>query len=96
MFVLQFLSQPDYRQQIQDFQVINDIGSGCGDAAIEALKQIPNSWIPALIDGTPYPTRFVMPFSFVIKGSKTEESTTKKETLKISATYLDELLVTVS
>lgn len=80
--------------RMQDFQVINNIGGGCGEVAIEALKKIPGTWIPAIVDGTPRPARFVMPFNFVIKGSTSEQPIKAVEKLRMAATYFDEFVVT--
>lgn len=79
--------------QMQEFQVINNIGGGCGEAAIEALKQIPGTWIPAIVDGTPRPARFVMPFKFRLRGSNSEEPIKAVENLRMAATYLGEFEV---
>ena len=80
--------------EMQDFQVINNIGFDCDESAIAAMKQIPGTWIPALIDGKPHPSRFVMPFKFVLEGSSSEESLKQKNDLRMTATYLDEFVVT--
>lgn len=84
----------DTEGKMQDFQVISNIGGGCGEAAIEAMKKIPGSWIPAIVDGTPRKARFVLPFSFVIKDLMSEEPIKEGERLKMTATYLDEFVVT--
>lgn len=80
--------------QMQDFQVINDIGYGCGKAAVGALQQIPESWLPALLNHTAYPTRFVMPFVFLLKGKATEKAIKIDEGIMPIATYFDEFVVT--
>lgn len=80
--------------QMQDFQVINNIGGDCGESAIAAMKQIPGTWVPALVDGKPHPARFVLPFRFVLEGSSPEEPIKENNDLMMTATYLDEFVVT--
>lgn len=63
-------------------------------AAVEALQQVPDNWLPALLDHKVYPTRFVMPFVFLIKGKSTEKPITIDEGTMPIATYLDEFVIT--
>ncbi len=37
---------------LSDFKLIKGIGYGCGEAAIEAFKKMPN-WKPAMVSGMP-------------------------------------------
>lgn len=84
---LYVLFEVDITGQAQNFKVFNDIGDGCGDAAIEAIKQVPNLWIPAMVDGNAYDSRFAIPVSFGIQldgKSVGKPKKTSKEPLPIS------------
>ncbi len=80
--------------RMQDFEVLNDLGQGCGAAAVSALKVVPAQWIPALIDGRPYPTRFIIPYRFEIENLPLEESGSAERDEIPVATTLDTFVVT--
>lgn len=90
------LFEVDTTGQAHNFQVINDIGNGCGDAILEALKLVPNLWIPALVDGKSYNSRFSIPITFKIEENGRQlgrPGKFKKENLPI-AKSLSEVVVT--
>jgi hypothetical protein len=76
------------------FTVMNDVGRGCGDAALEGVKLIPNVWIPAMIDGNYYNTRFIIPIKFQIgeDGKRGRKSSKKDEALPV-AKSLQEVVI---
>jgi len=50
---------------IEDIKVIKDIGDGCGEAAIEAMKKIKKRWTPAKdIKGKVRKCRKIIPIDF--------------------------------
>lgn len=49
-----------------NFQVVNDIGDGCGDVVLEGLKKIPNFWLAAQKGASVYRARFLLPATFRI------------------------------
>lgn len=53
----------------------NDIGGGCGNEAVRAVRQMPN-WKPGLFEGKPVRVHFTLPISF----SMTEKE--KKKALR--------------
>lgn len=48
------------------FSVLKEIGHGCGEEVILALKEIPNAWIPAFVDGEFVSSRFILPVVFAV------------------------------
>ncbi|UJP64714.1 energy transducer TonB [Mongoliitalea daihaiensis] len=89
---LHILFEVDSTGQAQDFKVFNDIGDGCGEAAIDAIKQVPNLWVPAMVDGKAYSSRFAIPVTFAIQldgKSVGRPKKTSKETLPISKTLTE-------
>jgi hypothetical protein len=86
----------DNTGQAHNFRAINDIGDGCGEAIIESLKLVPNLWLPALIDGKSYNSRFSIPITFKIELDGKQigrPKKLKKENLPI-AKSLSEIVVT--
>lgn len=46
------------------YEVVTDIGGGCGGAALAALLDVPYPWIPAQLDRVTYASRFILPVRF--------------------------------
>ena len=51
-----------------DFTVLEGIGYGCDEAAIEAFKKMPK-WKPALVNGTPVKMRMQMAYLYKLNVS---------------------------
>ena len=49
-------------------QVIKGIGGGCDEEALRVFKLIPDTWIPAKVDGNPVKTSMVLPVTFKLSG----------------------------
>ncbi|KOY88156.1 hypothetical protein AD998_10930 [bacterium 336/3] len=50
---------------IEDIRIIKDIGDGCGEAAVQALKKTTKPWKPAQNkDGKPVKVKKVIPVNF--------------------------------
>lgn len=58
--VVQFII--DEEGQVHDPEILRDIGSGCGHAAVEAVKEI--EFTPAKQNGRPVRIRYSLPISF--------------------------------
>ena len=88
----------DTTGQAGNFLVVNDIGDGCGEAAIQALKLIPNLWTVASKNNVKYKSRFIIPitFKFITDEKKVVGNTKKENTLKElpMARKLEEMIVT--
>lgn len=54
---------------LSHMKVIRDIGSGCGEAAIEVLNKMPN-WIPATVREKPVRFQFILPIKFALKSEQ--------------------------
>ena len=52
--------------EITNVSIARGIGSGCDEAAVNAVKNMP-PWNPGLQRGIPVRTRFIMPIRFVLK-----------------------------
>jgi len=52
--------------EITNVIVARGIGSGCDEAAVVAVRNMPK-WNPGLQRGIPVRTRFIMPIKFVLK-----------------------------
>lgn len=74
-----------------DIAVYNNPGYGCGEAAINAVKRIPATWIPARLNQTTYPARIVQPFLFKIPGSSQPIKQIEED--KPAGTYLNTFVV---
>lgn len=60
---LQFTVDKD--GSISDIKILRDIGDGCGDAAVEALRKMPAKWSPATnAQGKPVKVRKTIPVDF--------------------------------
>lgn len=57
---------------LSNFEIIKDIGGGCGDASIELLKNMPK-WSPALQRGQPISIEMKMPVKFKLPKVAEEE-----------------------
>ncbi|MEO6038683.1 MAG: energy transducer TonB, partial [Saprospiraceae bacterium] len=63
--VVSFVVEPDGR--MQRFQLLKDIGLGCGEESIRVMKALDEAglrWQPGLIQGKPVRTRQVLPIRF--------------------------------
>lgn len=49
-----------------DHIVVNKMGNGFDEAALFAVKKIPNDWIPGMLDGEPVKVIVNMPISFTL------------------------------
>lgn len=56
----------DESGNVVDPAVLRDIGAGCGEAAVEAIKKV--KFTPGKQNGTPVKVKFSLPVSFEIKG----------------------------
>ena len=54
----------DENGEATDVEIMRDIGSGCGEAAAEAIKKV--SFTPGLQNGSPVKVRFSLPVTFRI------------------------------
>lgn len=50
-----------------NYHVKKPLGYGIDEAAIKALKQLPNNWIPGLINGRPVDVEIAFPFIFSLE-----------------------------
>lgn len=48
---------------VADVKILKDIGGGCGEAVVEAVKNMPR-WTPGRIGGKPAPVTFTLPVYF--------------------------------
>lgn len=58
----------DEQGSIISVKILKDIGDGCGDASVEALKKIRTKWQPAMKDGKPVKVRKSIPVMFKLDG----------------------------
>lgn len=59
----------DENGAMKNIELIKDIGSGCGDAAMDAFEKVANSstkWIPGVTSGKNVSVRLTMPVKFRI------------------------------
>jgi len=56
----------DESGNVADPVILRDIGAGCGDAAVEAIKKV--KFTPGKQNGSPVKVKFSLPVSFEIKG----------------------------
>lgn len=54
----------DENGKVTDPKILKDIGAGCADAAVEALRNI--TFKPGLLDGTPVKVYYTLPVTFKI------------------------------
>lgn len=81
-----------------NFEILNDIGDGCGDEVLKALKLVPNFWIPANVGGRYFNSRFTIPVTFKIEIDGKpfgRPRKSKKEELPI-AKKLPEIVITAA
>ncbi len=73
-----------------NYTVINDIGDGCGDEVVKALKNSPLIWMPAMFENKIYTSRFIIPVTLTIQHLKDKnlKSTGKKRKHRRSKEYL--------
>ncbi|HHH49475.1 MAG TPA: energy transducer TonB [Saprospiraceae bacterium] len=50
--------------QLSDFQIIRDIGGGCGEEALRVIKNLPQIWIPGRRQNIPMRMSYVLPVRF--------------------------------
>jgi protein TonB len=50
---------------LTDFEIVNGIGSGCDQAAINVLKKS-SPWLPATQEGIPISMRYTVPIDFTL------------------------------
>jgi len=77
-----------------NFQIINDLGYGSGEAAVNALKQVPNHWIPALVNNESRISRLCLPVIFNIKGNTYGSSKKSNQDSLPVAKMLSEIVIT--
>ena len=93
------LFQVDSLGSAGGFEVINDIGDGCSDIILEAMKKIPNYWLPARKGAYSYTSRFILPVHFKIIEDGREVKSKKKDKTAIDlplAKELPEFVVTAT
>ena len=56
----------DIDGSISNVKILKDIGGGCGEAVVEALKNMPR-WRPAMAGGKPVRETFYLPVSFSLE-----------------------------
>lgn len=79
-----------------NYQIINDIGDKCAEEVINALKKIPNYWLPAKMGEKTVPSKFILPVTFRMIVNDREISPKKSRYNELPlAKELDELLILV-
>ncbi len=63
-FEIDTLGQPT------NFSIYNDIGDGCGSIVLSSISNVPGIWIPAILAGKRYRSKFILPVSFEMEGVK--------------------------
>jgi protein TonB len=56
----------DEEGNVGEAKIIRDIGGGCGDKALQAVKQMPQ-WTPGRLNGKPAKVRYNLPVKFSFK-----------------------------
>ncbi|MDX5321665.1 MAG: TonB family protein [Bacteroidota bacterium] len=56
----------DEKGEMVDVKIDKGIGWGCDEAALKAVKNLPNRWIPATSEGKPVRVRYNLPLRFVL------------------------------
>ena len=74
--------------QAKDFELIDKFGYGSDHQIIEAMKGIPNLWIPAIVNQRKKNARFILPIMFL-----TGKSNIREKTYSQAATILPPLRV---
>jgi len=77
--------------------VLNDIGDGCGEEALDKLFELPNYWIPAKLNGQNLASRFTIPITFsMVDDGRTIKTRKKSIVSEIPiAKALDEITVSL-
>jgi len=80
-----------------EFKVLNDIGDGCGEEALDKLFELPNYWIPAKLNGQNLASRFTIPITFsMVDDGRTIKPRKKSIVSEIPiAKALDEITVSL-
>lgn len=60
-----------------NYQIVEDIGGGCGEEVVNALKRYTGMWLPGQYNGKLVNSRFILPITFSIGEEKRKEKTTK-------------------
>ena len=58
---------------VADVKIQKDIGGGCGEAVVEAVKNMPR-WMPGRIGGKPVRMGFTLPVSFSLEDEEDPET----------------------
>lgn len=81
--------------RLGQYEVINDIGYGCAQVVIKALKKLPNYWLSAQKDGKSYPAKFILPVTcrIVLKNKEISPEKSKKSKEPPLARELDAIVI---
>jgi hypothetical protein len=52
------------------FSIYRDIGDGCGNVVLSSINSRLGIWIPAILNGKKYPSKFIFPVLFELEGVK--------------------------
>lgn len=66
MVVIEYIIEPD--GSLSNLEVAQDIGGGCGEAAMKVVKSMPN-WIPGKQEGKAVAVSFKLPVRFKLERS---------------------------
>ena len=69
---------------VADVRILRDIGGGCGEAVVEAVRNMPR-WKPATLRGKPIRTQFNLPVNFSLE--EDEDPATKDMTREEACLY---------
>ena len=47
-----------------DYRIVREIGGGCGDVALETVKNLQGRWKPGLQGGKPIRFQYILPIGF--------------------------------
>lgn len=50
--------------QLSEFQIMRDIGGGCGEEALRVMKDLPQIWIPGRRQNVPMRMSYILPVRF--------------------------------
>ncbi|HFA50963.1 MAG TPA: energy transducer TonB [Bacteroidetes bacterium] len=59
--------------EVQNPSILTDIGGGCGEAALNVVRQMP-PWTPALQNGQPVKTRMNLPIQFYLRAKNRDKA----------------------
>ncbi len=54
----------DSTGKAKNYNILKGIGGGCDEEALKAIKELPNSWIPALLNGRAVNVEYLFPIRF--------------------------------